>query len=131
MLGPLICLCLPFGFRRFSPEVGRRSFDHETLGDFVIRRIGGIWTNVTMILLLNIWPEYVHNWRLMTTPTETRGTGLGTLARRILKSKDGNVVGVVLFGLFEYRLVGLGVAFVVSAFGHRIQDVQKRSRRGR
>ena len=70
----------------------------------------------------------------MTAPTGTRGRGfgveilLGTLAGRVLKSK--HIIGFVLIGLFEYRLIGLDVAFVVSTSRHGIQDVQKRSRRG-
>ena len=83
--------------------------------------------NVLVILLLDIWPEYGRGWGAQTAPTGTRGRGLGSeilssaLAGRVLESKHGSVVGLVLFGLFEYsRLIGLDVAFVVSAFRHGI-----------
>lgn len=73
----------------------------------------------------------------MTAPTGSRVVGLGgkfllsTLAWRILESKCGSIIGFVLLNLFENRLVGLDVAFIVSTSGHGVQDVQKWSRRGR
>ena len=72
----------------------------------------------------------------MSAPTGTKRSGLGsevlvgTLGGRVLKSEHGSVIGLVLFGLFENRSINLGVAFVVSASRHGIQDVQERSRHG-
>jgi len=95
-----------------------------------------IYANVLIILLLDIWPEYVRSRGVMTAPTGTRRRGLGseillgTLAGRVLKSEHGSVISFVFFGLFEHGLVGLDVAFVVPTSRHGVQDVQKWSRGG-
>lgn len=135
LLGGLLRLCLLFGFRRFSAGFGRRGFDHKTLGDLVIGGIGLICSNVLMILLLDVRPEYVRGWGVKPAPAGRGGRRLGSeilcaFAGRVLEGEDGSIVGFLFFGLFEHGLIGVDVALVVSAPRHGVQDIQKRSGRG-
>ena len=86
-----------------------------------------------MILLLDIWPQYVRGWGIKTTPTRLGSASeilLCVVAGRVLKSEHGGVIAFVFFGLLENGLVGLDVALVVPASRHGVQDIQERSGRG-